>query len=691
MSVPLEPLKAEVCPLVPAEIREPLVERFNQVTALLELCRQIAGTPEPEKCERSGLELARIRTELAREKYLVGFLGPFQAGKSRTFNNILRTTGRDQPAGVGQGFPTTAVVTRLRQSRDGRNTARLMFLTTRGYEAKRRFLLQRCGFDPDRKDDRKIVEEINQALADWDRSVRIWQDPGGNQHPVKRRDMEYLALMLNSYQMFKEFIGEQPTVREVPFEERWQYLNHPPDPWHRQKPAVSPLLSHVELEFRTDVIPPTLEMVDLPGYDAHCSIDAFVTDEFLQTLQGAFIFCRATDFSAAVETVVAKLKRIFGAELEGRVWLVITRCDDINIYPQINIDDQRGSVFQQLARFVERLGLPKQQVIFVTNQPQDLKSRLGDREFSAALEKALEEGGANWANLRKAWSALEEEGGVAVLRRVIAEDLACQIGRAVTRRAQQVLGRVGKDLFAFARMLQEEQMSTELPAELAKWRNLLRKLILEVVDATHVSALAAEILNTLNDAWGALGVSSDILDDVSSREGNRGLLQEFLAHAEVLDRLVRDRIVNEWLHRVYEWVIEPVRHHENTEGRLSIPGICEEGVTVYLEACRDQDRAHRSLGNHLPSYKRNHPFEELPEGSDPLFTGETYLDVFDRKNRVLSRQISLALALHVQQRMSKLLEELTTYFRRLRERTGAQLDVRWLKKLEEFEALADYW
>ena len=691
MSARLFPLKVEECPLLPTEVRSTLVERFNLVADLLEFCRQIGGTPEPEKVERSGLELARLHSEMAREKYLVGFLGPFQAGKSRTFNSVLRTTAREQPAGVGQGFPTTAVVTRLRRSQDGKNTARLVFLTSRGYEAKRRFLLRRCGFDPDCKDDRKVLDEIHQALAAWDRSVRTWQDSAGNQQPVKRRDMEYLALMLNSYRVFKEYVAEQPTVQEVPFEERGQYLNHPPDPWHQQKPSLSPLLSHVELQFVTSVIPPTLEMVDLPGYDAHCSIDAFVTDEFLQTLQAAFIFCRATDFSAAVEMIVAKLKKLFGMDLDGRVWLVITRCDDINIYPEVKIENQQGSVFEQLGRFMDRLGLPRHQVLFVTNEPRELANRLRDPGFSSALEDALRQAESSWPNLREAWSALQEEGGVTQLRTLITDALPQRIGRAVTRRAEQTLTHLGRDLFNFARMLQEERLSADLPAELARWRNLLRKLALSIVDVDQIFTLSKDIHGTLMAAWERLEVSSDILDYVSRTEGNRGLREEFLSHADPLDRFLRERTVNEWLDKVYEIVLVPLRHHENTEGSLRIPGICEEGVVAYLERCREQDRELATWNDCIPSYSGNHPFEDLPNQSEPIFTGETYLDVFDRKHRVLARQISLALALHVHRRLIKLLEELTEYFRRLRERSDVGRDFALPEKWKKLEAVFTSW
>lgn len=660
-------LREEQCPLLDEHLRGNLVEAFNHTVQLLEFCRGLAREPQPEKCERFGLELARLGEEMARPRYFVGFLGPFQAGKSRTFNNLLRTVGKDQPAGVGQGFPTTAVVTRLRRSPSNHNMAKIVFLTIRGYQQKRRFLLERCGFDPELKDDHVILREIDQALGQWERTVRTWQDAAGNSHPVKRRDMEYLALMLNSYRVFGDRIREQPVEEMIRFEERWQYLNHPPDPWHRQSGVVSPLLSHVEMEFVTEVIPATLEMVDLPGYDAHCSIDAFVTDEFLKTLQAALVFCRATDFSAAVETIVAKLKRLLGHDLRGRVWLIITRCDDINIHPQVAGNDRRESVFEQLASFLERTGIPKSQVLFVTNEPRELENRLRDGDFAQALQVALQEAERRWPELPKAWQRLLEEGGVAAVRDLIVHQLSNQISASVARKARQLLPHIREELFELGRYLVEERLSEAMPASLAKWRTILRQVGLKVVSPTQISALAAKVEQDLTAAWGEMHVTSEDLDYVISREGNEGLKEEFLTQVDSLERALRAKLAHEWLDHAYEVALGPLRHAESTDGILALPTVCDAGVAAYLEKCRREDQSLTWLDKRGPSFIRNHPFEGIAPGSDPLFNGENYLDMFDRKIRVLSRQVSLVVCSRVHERIENLLSRLAEFARKLRD------------------------
>lgn len=665
MASPVEKLQPSDCPLLAPEEQERLVNRFNSVVDRLQVCQLLAGTPQPEKCERVAVELGKLREELTRRRYIVGFLGPFQAGKSRTFNNVLGLKGTDQPAGVGQGFPTTAAVTRLRRSASGRNTARIVFLTVAGYQAKRGFLLQRCGFDPHEKDDQRVLREIDRALADWERSVRTWQDADGNQIPVKRRDMEYLALMLKSYLLFPDRIQEKPLVQEIDFRKRWEYLNHPPDPWHKQNGVISPLLSHVELELVTDVIPPTLEMVDLPGYDAHCSVDAFVTDDFLKTLQAALIFCRATDFAAVVEMVVSKLRRLLGSDLRGRVWFVVTRCDDINIHPSVGSAGQRESVFRQLANFLDRMGIPRDQVLFVTNEPGEYRNRLNDPQFQALLNAAIEETLPQWPELPKQWQLLDEEGGIPALRRLLVERLAEDVRRAITRKAHRLLPQMREELDELRRYLINEQMLRALPADIARWRNLVREARLKVSSSEQITALATRVYNELEDFWTSLHVSSAILAETIMREGNEGLRAEFLSHAYSLETSVRQRLANEWLDAVYDNALVIIRDGESRFGVLRLPGVCDDGVAEYLERCRGEDRSLTWLNAKMPSFLRDHPFESLPPKAEPIYSAESYLEMFDRKRRVIAREIALKLTFRIHQRMQEILDRLADYGRRI--------------------------
>ncbi|MCS7237875.1 MAG: hypothetical protein NZ899_06350 [Thermoguttaceae bacterium] len=665
MASPIDRLRAEDCPLLAAEERERIVKQFNSVLERLAFCQALAGSPQPEKCERFGLELAKLGEELRRDRYIIGFLGPFQAGKSRTFNNVLGLRGRDQPAGVGQGFPTTAAVTRLRRSASGRNRAKVVFLTNGGYQAKRRFLLQRCGFDPAEKDDQRVLREIDRALAQWERSVRTWQDAEGKQVPVKRRDMEYLALMLKSYQLFSDRIQERPLEMEVDFDKRWEYLNHPPDPWHKQTGVVSPLLSHVELELVTDVIPATVEMVDLPGYDAHCSVDAFVTDDFLKTLQAALIFCRATDFAAAVETVVSKLRRLLGADLRGRVWLVITRCDDINIYPAVASAGQGDSVFRQLVNFLDRVGVPRDQVFFVTNEPGELQNRLNDREFRALLEASIKEALPQWPELEQRWRLLMDDGGINALRRLLVEEIAEDVRWAITRKAQRSLPEMRQELDELRRYLIDEQRCRALPADVARWRSFIREARLKVTSSEQITALATKVLDDLNEVWDSLHISSDILAETIVREGNEGLKEEFESHAYSLESIMRQRLASDWLDIVYENALTIIRDREAQAGVLRLPGICDDGLADYLQRCRQQDRRLEWLDSNPPSFLRHHPFEALPSGAEPLYSAESYLDMFDRKRRVMARELALRLICLMHRRFEGILEQLSKYGRQL--------------------------
>jgi len=684
MTADLGFLVEEACPLVPTEWRSRLIHQYNLAVEMA----QAIGRSYPEDRLPEGLskilsELARIKESLTRRSYCVGFLGPFQAGKSSTFNNVLNAAGSGlEPARVGHGFPTTAVITRLVRTTGEEHRLRPVFLSSSEYDEKRRFLIELAGFASEQRDE-VILQKIPAILRDWNKGVRTRIDSSGNEVPVRRRDVEYLALFLKSYARHKSRI--MPTrmvLDDVPFSDRAKYLQHPPDPWDQQDGIITPLLREVIIEFHTDIIPDTLELLDLPGYDGDCSVDAFLTDQFLKTLQASFVFCRATDFGGIVETIVSNLRHVLGNDLRGRVWLVITRCDDINIHEFQSINDR--NIFEQIRLFAESKGIPSSQVLFVTNDLAGFRGRLDQGWFQEQLEKSLRAASERWPGLKNQWNSLTEDGGIGALRQLITKQVADQISDSIARFAAERLPNLCDRLFAHLRQLADEKLLGELPERITAWRTQL--LQATAIKPADFRRLSEQLFSDLLEKWTAAGVQADILDSGLAREGNKPLCEEFAMHAYMLDSAISSFLQTRWTDLAYSPIFDAIQSYENSRGRLELPGVCDSGVAAYLEMCHHRDQRDLSWANgQIPSFKANNPFENLPSESAPIYSGEEYLAVVKRKLRAVSQQISLLLLLRVRANLLELLRRIRDYGLALYQKGDISLPADWSQLMQKFE------
>ncbi|MBC7352365.1 MAG: hypothetical protein H5U08_08405 [Thermogutta sp.] len=684
MNGELRELVEEACPLVPVSHRARLVQQFNLAWDLAEAVRQ--SYPEsrlPESINKAFSALTRIGEQLSRRTYCVGFLGPFQAGKSSTFNNVLNATDTDdEPAKVGQGFPTTAVITRLVKSASGQHRVRPVFLSTSEFQEKRQFLLHLVGFKGDEKDE-VVLQQIPGILRNWNKEVRTRTDASGNEIPVRRKDVEYLALFLKSYERFRSRIADSRIVLDnVPFSERARYLQHPPDPWDQQDAHVTPLLHEVIIEYDTDAIPPTLELLDLPGYDGDCSVDAFLTDQFLKTLQAAFVFCRATDFGGIVETIVTNLRHVLGHDLRGRVWLVITRCDDINIRNDATREDR--NIFEQIKTFAKNKGIPQNQIIFVTNDLRGFRRRLDDEAFRKRVNELIDAVSDDWPDLKQQWESLAQDGGIGALRRLIVDQVANQVGESIARQASSRLPELCEMLYSHLRELDNEKRLGELPDRITKWRH--RLLNATMVTPSQFRSLADQFYKDLATAWDSLELRPELVDHIAREGGNNRLRDEFMMHAYRLDDAIHKFMRTKWTATAYAPVVEDFRQHEHADGYLPLPGVCDDGVAAYLEQCATRDQGDLSwINGKLPSFKANNPFDDLPEHSAPIYTGREYLEVMRRKMQVVSQQIAILLTLRVRQRVSDLLEQIRQYALDLFNRRDISLPNDWSQMMADFE------
>ena len=115
MSVPAE-LKLADCPLLRDSVGVKVADLIEQYQAILQQARDLAAGQFAYLLNRPDVQaivddLARVRGQLTRPRYRVGFLGTSQAGKSTTFNNVLK----EEIAQSGIGDATTSLITRFRR------------------------------------------------------------------------------------------------------------------------------------------------------------------------------------------------------------------------------------------------------------------------------------------------------------------------------------------------------------------------------------------------------------------------------------------------------------------------------------------------------------------------------------------------------------------------------------------------
>src|SRR5262245_56958656 len=102
------------CPLLRDTAAAKAADLVAQYNALVQQLAELAAGQFSYLANRPDVadiidDVKRVRDTLVRPRYRVGFLGTSQAGKSTTFNNVLR----EEIAQGGIGDATTSTITRF--------------------------------------------------------------------------------------------------------------------------------------------------------------------------------------------------------------------------------------------------------------------------------------------------------------------------------------------------------------------------------------------------------------------------------------------------------------------------------------------------------------------------------------------------------------------------------------------------
>ncbi len=422
MSEPLGELKPEQCPLLGEKAK--LLERYNELARKVRLVEEMIPTLARAHQGFQELlgDLHKLQEEIRLKQYQVGYLGVLQTGKSTALNMILEATEARAPAKEGNNADaTTAVANRVRilPLSAPEDTLALCYMREEQYLDKCRKLSEKLEVP--------LPEPFDQAMLLRTARAQLEQ-AHADKLPDRAKNLEDLTRLVEcgrnpSHAAKLSKTREPHCVSGLSYARRSEFIDRP-EPGKRPTPdtAANPLLREVQLGFRSDVVPRELEMIDLPGLDSKYESDTVMTKTYLPGLHGVLLFCRAAVLGGKwiTDLMEQDLRRVFKRHPARRIWLVLTRCDELgkHLYP--------GAPYvKNLLGFLGQWLIKPHQVCFITSTWYNLS----DAEIKQILckhTKGSDPVPAEFAandQLREAFKALTDRGGIPRLRRLIGTDL----------------------------------------------------------------------------------------------------------------------------------------------------------------------------------------------------------------------------------------------------------------------------
>jgi hypothetical protein len=482
-------LNLDACRLLQAE---ELVERFNAVDQILEeAIEKLPRFAERDVIAKVKANLGELAETMTRKRFSIGFIGPSQAGKSTTVGNLLSVSKDECPAPQGSGGPTTSVPTRLvpvaepdpRCKGGERHLIELQYMTNAEFRGRIRDICRLCKLEYD-DNMRSLLEAAQQQTAE--------------QPHFKAPDHGVLIGLLQAALEFPDVIQETPRVEVGDFSRRRDYATH------QEKPTKYTLLREVRIHFVTDAMSHDIDMIDLPGLGVDKESDDALTLAFLPQLDGAFMFQESHQMkSATVSTLAEPMRDQHRNTLGGRVWMVVTKCDNLN---ELQIqgppeDPDQPSAFCHLADTLKNQGLGGDAVIFVGNfyytkllglprQPDGTLARPTPEiqvqfetvvKFDAEGNPVVPERCRKYPGQVEPWKRFVIDGGLSNLRETmqtkVAESVRSQTRRAVTER----LGKIVEDLIAALEIAEQQSgMTMDQMRSAAMWSGRLAAIVEQV-------------------------------------------------------------------------------------------------------------------------------------------------------------------------------------------------------------------
>jgi hypothetical protein len=655
----LADLTVEECPLLRTSAG--LREAFNRVAAQARLVNQHLGEvlDRPMPPRRKGDQprtfpeaLAEVRRSLTQQHYQVGFLGTTGAGKSTTLNGVLGNPP-EPPGEPGGGQATTSTVMRLRAVANGDHRMVLRYLTSEQYAAKREALAAKVGFERHMNEQTilGLLPALRADLAAGQLGIR----PGDAGSPVRPGDVDYLEQMIRAYLTAegRSRVAHGGQDKEVPYASRRQYLNY-----SSQSDAYNRLIRETVVEFNTEVIPPELEMVDLPGLSASTSVDSLVTTDYLEDLDGAFVFFRSDKLSDSdAEELLLRLRSRHGS-LVGRVWVVVTKIDGLT-KPQLVGNQIGSSLLTGLQDIHRKYGVPLDQFHLVSND----FLKLSPDQVAGVLKRKIDSDDPvpplfrGDPALRAAFESLMDQGGIPRLRRLVSAELARRVEERVRAAAQAELSALSDYLTASARTeARRLGQGKDARGHCLTVRKRVQEIII-TLDDEHggFEAEAERISGILEAEFGRLCLSAKDIEKLRAG-GVLNIAQDFHQHSEDLHRTFHDELETNTLPTLYGRVQAALDEHPQVPV-LSYP----DGQAAAWRQFATEDRAPAApWRRRLPGFVSDTLFPPGGNGKDAAGTldGYGYHEVMHEKIEAVGQQAVYSVRRQIRSRLKSLIDEL---------------------------------
>jgi hypothetical protein len=492
-----------------------LVDRFNKVDQVFaEALDVLPRFGQREAVGKIKAELSRLAAVMVRPRFTIGFIGPSQAGKSTTVGNLLAVSKDESPAPQGTGGPTTSVPTRLIPCREPhascaageRHGIELKFLTRKQFQER--------------------VSDICSILKlTYDENVRRLLEATRAQHAEQPHfmaaDHRVLIGLLEAALEFSDVIQDTATIEVGIYSKRRDYATH------QDKPSKYTLLSEVLIYFITDAMSLDIEMIDLPGLGVDKESDDRLTLAFLPQLDGAFMFQLASQVkSAEISRLAGKMRQQHSKSLGGRVWMVVTRCDDLN---ELQLsgppeDPTQPSMFCHLNQTLGNQGLSEDAVIFVGNAyhkellaaheqgesgvPATVRQRFPTvLQFDEQDEPVVPDRCLQYAGQIESWRRFVLEGGMPHLRETMQTKVADSVRQQTCRDVAKALDDVVNKMIGELEVAEQQSgMSVDEMRNAAVWSGRLAVLAADFISEPYrlqplVDAVEGN-MDKLLEEWG---------------------------------------------------------------------------------------------------------------------------------------------------------------------------------------------
>ena len=492
-----------------------LVDRFNKIDQVFgEAIESLPRFAQRETVGKLKAELSRLAAVMVRPRFTIGFIGPSQAGKSTTVGNLLAVSKDESPAPQGTGGPTTSVPTRLIPRREPlpscpageRHGIELKFLTKKQFRERVGDICAILKLPYD-EDTRRLLEAARAQHAE--------------QPHFMAADHRVLIGLLEAALEFTDVIQDVAKIEVGVYSKRRDYATH------QDKPSKYTLLSEVLIYFVTDAMSLDIEMIDLPGLGVDKESDDRLTLAFLPQLDGAFMFQLASQVkSAEISRLAGKMRQQHSKSLGGRVWMVVTRCDDLNEL-QLNgppEDPTQPSMFCHLNETLGNQGLSEDAVIFVGNAyhkdllaaheqdeegvPAAVRQRFPTvLRFNEQDEPIIPDRCLQYAGQVESWRRFVLEGGMPHLRETMQTKVADSVRQQTCRDVAKALDNVVYKLIGELETAEQQSgMSVDEMRNAAVWSGRLAVLATDVASEPYrlkplVDAVQGNMAKLL-DEWG---------------------------------------------------------------------------------------------------------------------------------------------------------------------------------------------